>query len=196
MQSDATGTSGGENAPIAESKPLDAVQESGTNVMSQDIWDKLDISSRIMSAIAIPAVIAIGGWYIQSTTTHQSISKDYVTLAISILEKPKSKEDSGLRDWAVDLLDENAPKRLPADTVAHLRSGSLTLPAAVVQLPLFPMERDARAHCPSDTIVWLNTNSGIYHEKGTRWYGKTRSGGYTCRKAADAAGDQDTRNGM
>jgi hypothetical protein len=67
-----------------------------------------------MSDGTIPAVIAIGGWYIQNTATHQSISKDYVTLAISILEKPKSKEDSGLRDWAVDLLSDNAPTKLPA----------------------------------------------------------------------------------
>jgi hypothetical protein len=200
MQSDATGASGvgkvGESAPTAESKPLDAGQESRSNVTPKDIWDKLDVLSRVTSAIAIPAVIAIGGWYIQSATTRQSISKDYVTLAISILEKPKSKEDSGLRVWAVDLLNDNAPTKLPADTLAQLRSGSLTLPSGAPQLALFSTERDARAHCPSDTVVWLNTNSGIYHEKRTRWYGNTKSGAYICRKEADAAGDRASTNGM
>jgi hypothetical protein len=44
--------------------------------------------------------------------------------------------------------------------------------------------------------VWLNVPSGIYHEKGMRWYGRTKYGAYVCRKEADAAGDRDTRNGQ
>jgi hypothetical protein len=45
-------------------------------------------------------------------------------------------------------------------------------------------------------VVWLNTASGIYHEKGMRWYGKTKHGAYVCQREADAAGDRDTRNGQ
>src|SRR5450631_4230974 len=56
-------------------------------------------------------------------------------------------------------------------------------------------ENAAQRHCPKDTVVWLNTNSGIYHETGMRWYGRTREGAYVCRAEADAAGDRDTRNG-
>lgn len=39
-------------------------------------------------------------------------------------------------------------------------------------------ESAAQAHCPSDTVVWLNTRSGIWHEKRMRWYGATREGAY------------------
>jgi hypothetical protein len=60
----------------------------------------------------------------------------------------------------------------------------------------FPTETAAQAHCPRDTVVWLNTKTGIYHEKGMRWYGHTRQGAYVCRAEADAAGDRDTRNGQ
>ena len=60
----------------------------------------------------------------------------------------------------------------------------------------FDSEAAAQAHCPSDTVVWLNTNSGIYHEKGMRWYGRTKRGAFVCRKEADADGDRDTRNGQ
>ncbi len=59
---------------------------------------------------------------------------------------------------------------------------------------MFSAESGAQAHCPKDTVVWLNTNSGIHDEKGMRWYGNTKSGAYLCRREADAAGDRDTRN--
>ena len=61
---------------------------------------------------------------------------------------------------------------------------------------MFDSEAAAQRHCPSDQVVWLNTRTGIYHEKGMRWYGRTREGAYVCRKDADAAGYRDTRNGQ
>lgn len=61
-------------------------------------------------------------------------------------------------------------------------------------LTLYPTEQQAHSHCPSDTVVWLNTPSGIYHFKGQRWYGRTKHGAYVCGKEADAAGDRATRN--
>ena len=69
-------------------------------------------------------------------------------------------------------------------------------PVTTGSLQLFASESAAQRHCPRDEVVWLNTNSGIYHEKGMRWYGRTKSGAYVCRKEADAAGDRDTRNGQ
>ncbi len=63
-------------------------------------------------------------------------------------------------------------------------------------LAQFETESAAQRHCPKDTVVWLNTASGIYHEKGMRWYGRTKHGAYVCRAEADAAGDRDTRNGQ
>jgi len=69
-------------------------------------------------------------------------------------------------------------------------------PVSSGSLQLFATEAAAQSHCPRDTVVWLNTNSGIYHEKGMRWYGRTRHGAYVCRSAANAAGDRDTMNGQ
>jgi len=64
-------------------------------------------------------------------------------------------------------------------------------------LRLFPTESQAQAHCPRDTVVWLNTRTGIYHLKGERWYGNTKQGAYVCKGEADATpGDQETRNGQ
>jgi len=64
------------------------------------------------------------------------------------------------------------------------------------RLFMFDTERAAQRHCPRDAVVWLNTNSGIYLEKGMRYYGNTKHGAYVCRREADAAGDRGTRNGQ
>ena len=59
-------------------------------------------------------------------------------------------------------------------------------------LQLFNTEQSAKLHCPTDTVVWLNLPTGIYHYKGQHWYGNTKSGAYVCQKEADQAGDRAT----
>jgi hypothetical protein len=61
---------------------------------------------------------------------------------------------------------------------------------------LFNTEQQAQQHCPTDTVVWLNLPTGVYHFQGQRWYGNTKAGAYVCEKEADAAGDRATRNGQ
>jgi hypothetical protein len=41
-----------------------------------------------------------------------------------------------------------------------------------------------------DQVVWENTKSGskVYHLKGDKYFGNTKSGKYACKSAADAAG--------
>ena len=84
----------------------------------------------------------------------------------------------------------------PTSAVARTRHHVATAPVSNGSLQLFSSEAAAQAHCPRDTVVWLNTNSGIYHEKGMRWYGNTKTGAYVCKGEADGAGDRDTRNGQ
>jgi hypothetical protein len=74
-----------------------------------------------------------------------------------------------------------------------------TLPAAIAIAAtpaMFDTEAAAQKHGPRDVVVWLNTPTGVYHDKGMRWYGRTKHGAYVCKKEADAAGDRDTRNGQ
>jgi hypothetical protein len=70
-------------------------------------------------------------------------------------------------------------------------------PAPMAPRPAAPMtasEAQAQASCPSDTVVWLNTRSGIYHFKGRHDYGNTKQGTYICESAAKAAGDRAAEN--
>lgn len=78
------------------------------------------------------------------------------------------------------------------------RQETLTAAAAGTgnSLATFPTEQAAKAHCPADTVVWLNLPTGIYHFAGERWYGNTKNGAYACQKEADKAGDRATRNGQ
>jgi hypothetical protein len=52
----------------------------------------------------------------------------------------------------------------------------------------FQTDAQAKARCPTDTVVWLNSKTGIYHFAGTRNYGKTKQGAYMCEADAKAAG--------
>ena len=61
---------------------------------------------------------------------------------------------------------------------------------------LFTTEQSAQQHCRTDTVVWLNLPTGVYHFKGQRWYGNTKSGAYVCEQEADQAGDRATKNGQ
>jgi hypothetical protein len=40
----------------------------------------------------------------------------------------------------------------------------------------------------SNGMVWVNTESGVYHKPGTRWYGKTKQGKYMTEADAQKAG--------
>jgi len=37
-------------------------------------------------------------------------------------------------------------------------------------------------------MVWVNTESGVYHKRGTRWYGRTKKGKYMAEADAIKAG--------
>jgi hypothetical protein len=52
----------------------------------------------------------------------------------------------------------------------------------------FATEAQAKARCPSDTVVWVNLHSRIYHFSGTKSYGKTKSGAYMCEGETAAQG--------
>jgi hypothetical protein len=60
----------------------------------------------------------------------------------------------------------------------------------------FASEAEAKARCPGDTVVWVNTKgkSHTYHLSGTRWYGTTKQGAYMCEADAGAAGYHASRS--
>ena len=52
----------------------------------------------------------------------------------------------------------------------------------------YTSEADAKSSCPTDTVVWVNLNSKVYHVSSSKTYGKTKKGAYMCEKESAAAG--------
>ncbi len=66
--------------------------------------------------------------------------------------------------------------------------------AAPIAADGFATDAQAKAHCPSDTVVWVNTKSRVYHFAGTHNYGTTKQGTYMCEADAKATGDRAAEN--
>jgi hypothetical protein len=58
----------------------------------------------------------------------------------------------------------------------------------------FANEALAKAHCPTDVVVWANLGSRIYHFSGHKDYGNTKQGSYMCEKDALGQGIRAAKN--
>jgi hypothetical protein len=76
------------------------------------------------------------------------------------------------------------PKTAPAPAAP-------TAPSAPHQ---FSTETQAKGYCPSDTVVWVNLDSKIYHYAGHKTYGHTKIGAYMCESDTAAQGMRASKN--
>jgi hypothetical protein len=58
----------------------------------------------------------------------------------------------------------------------------------------FTAEAQAKARCPTDTVVYVNLSSKIYHFAGHKDYGNLKNGTYMCEKDTAAAGARAAKN--
>jgi hypothetical protein len=84
----------------------------------------------------------------------------------------------------------NAPERACRPSL----SNGFKCPRGQVGANQYGSERQASAHCPTDTVVWANTRSNIYHFEGTYNYGTTAAGAYMCEQDALDEGMRAARN--
>ncbi len=52
----------------------------------------------------------------------------------------------------------------------------------------FKSEAMAKAHCPTQTVVWVNTHGHVFHLPKSKYYGKTKYGAFACEAQAETAG--------
>jgi hypothetical protein len=66
--------------------------------------------------------------------------------------------------------------------------------AASTGVNQYTTEALAKARCPSDTVVYVNLNSKIYHFAGHKDYGNLKNGAYMCEKDTVGAGARAAKN--
>ena len=85
------------------------------------------------------------------------------------------------------------PTAIPAKPVAPA-----AVPARPAEAPSgagqYATEAEAKAHCPSDMVVWANLSSKIFHFSSSKSYGKTKKGAYMCEKEATSGGIRASKN--
>jgi hypothetical protein len=83
-----------------------------------------------------------------------------------------------------------APAPVATPTPAAMKPAPKKMtPVAATGAGEFASEAEAKGHCPTDTVVWVNTKSHKYHYAGNRSYGTTKKGAYMCEADAKGAGD-------
>ena len=97
-----------------------------------------------------------------------------------------------------------APAAQPAATKmappapAPAKSTAKTEPAPAAGQPSganqFTAEGQAKAYCPTGTVVWANLESKIFHFAGHADYGHTKKGAYMCETDATKQGMRAAKN--
>jgi hypothetical protein len=162
---------------------------------------KSSLSYFVATLVAVFAAttLSFGGVAVRAQQTQQTDQSDTTTKSKS---KSKSKSRSKSADTAASATPAAtaaaptpAPKSAPASTSTPAAATSPTpspAPAAVPSSKPAPAPKPAAqqqtpvAH--SAGTVWVNTDSGVYHKPGTRWYGKTKQGKYMTEADAQKAG--------
>lgn len=121
--------------------------EQAASVQNAPHW--LDIVERIgklASIVAIPIVIPLAlasySAKVQENSQKETINRDYVQLAVSILTQKKDDSTTALRDWAVDLLSEHSPTKFKPEVISALKTGTISLPEPTPSNPLTAFSPD------------------------------------------------------
>jgi hypothetical protein len=113
----------------ARIRPREITVITKTEPARPSTWEKVERVLHALSIFAIPVVLAVGGWVVQHQLQNQTVKRDYVQLAVTILQAPEqTKVKPELRAWAAQLLSAYSPIPIDADTLAKLKSGQTTLP--------------------------------------------------------------------
>ena len=74
--------------------------------------------------------------------------------------------------------------------VIALAAGAVLLPGGAIALAAQTAPAPGGGH----GLVWVNTDSHVYHKEGSRFYGKTKKGKYMSEAEAIKKGDRASKN--
>jgi len=86
---------------------------------------KAESLAKIFSLIALPLLVAVGGWYMQSSQNENMVKSQYVSMAISILAKDPEGSNFALREWAVRTIANHSSEKFNDSQIQALMTGKV-----------------------------------------------------------------------
>ena len=86
------------------------------------IWQKMRVASTMVASIVIPLVLALVGQSYTAALKQNEIGARYVDMAITILKEPPGPENTGLRRWAIGVINYNSQVPLTAEASRELEA--------------------------------------------------------------------------
>ena len=109
----------------------------------------------IFASVAVPLLVAIFGWNIQSGISEEGVRKDYVQIAVGILSRPASPADKSIREWAITVLAKNSPVPFTSEARGDLAMGFVVIRPNLVR----PLLDSPMMEPPQDWLAFENPKS-------------------------------------
>lgn len=85
---------------------------------SSTVLDRIEQLARIFATIAIPFIVAVGGWIIQASLDEKRTSLEYVKIAKEILTNEHAPTE--LTRWSWLLLNDQSPRKIEPAVLRNL----------------------------------------------------------------------------
>jgi hypothetical protein len=118
--------------------------------------------------------------------------KDYVAKCRSEAAKPAATTPAAVPTQPAPAA--TAPKSASPPPATAVKPATAKPATAATGTNQFTTEAQAKARCPTDTVVYVNLSSKIYHFAGHKDYGNLKNGMYMCEKDTAAAGARAAKN--
>ena len=177
---------------------LDASSTTATDTAS-DTTTKKSKKSKKTAAAEVPAASTATPTATATGGAHTALCKDG-TYFDGTSHKGACRGHKGVQEW-LDTKSATAASSTPAAAPAAAPAATAAQTAAPAAAPAAAPKASAEHKTPTPAseltqkpgggpgLVWVNSESKVYHCQGDEWYGKTKQGEYKSEAAAKAEGD-------
>jgi hypothetical protein len=163
----------------------------------------MTIERKNLGLRAVAAIAAIGGMVVLCVAPVPAVAKTAKQCAAEWRANKADNQAKGIleKDYVTQCragtaaaAPTTAPAATPAATHTPAAAPKPRETTAVAPAAGHTSEAMAKARCPTDTVVWVNEKSKIYHFSGHKDYGNTKEGTYMCERDAVASNNRAAKN--
>lgn len=112
-----------------------------------DIWLKI---TQMVSMLLIPLVIAFIGWRVQKSISDSNTQKDYIAIAVNILNDPMRVNEPDLKKWATNIIVKYSPIEFTPEAKSQLSPDMIHM---LDNHPLLKSAFESRDACPTVSFI-------------------------------------------